>query len=61
MWYTLESKYIKVINREDILEFLGDFDEKKHPHLKNPALKAARIGQNFGSSWSFEVQDVTFN
>lgn len=31
---------------------MGDFDDKK---LSNPALKAARIGQNFGSSWSFDA------
>lgn len=36
---------------------MGDFDDKK---LYNPALKAARIGQNFGSSWSFDASQIKF-
>lgn len=38
---------------------MGDFDEKKpnNRHLVNAALKAARIGQNFGSSWSFDASE----
>lgn len=60
LWYTLESKYIKSISREKILSFLGDFDEKNNQKLRNPALKAARIGQNFGSSWSFDASDIEF-
>ncbi len=40
--------------------FLGDFDEKNNNNLVNPALKAARIGQNFGSSWSFDASAINF-
>lgn len=58
LWYTLESKYIKTVSRQHILNFLGDFDEEKYLHLKNPALKAARIGQNFGASWSFDASNI---
>jgi hypothetical protein len=56
----LDSIELKTVSREEILLFLGDFDEKKHKHLINPALKAARIGQNFGSSWSFDATGINF-
>ncbi len=46
-----------VIQRDTLISFLGDFNSEK---LKNPALKAARIGQNFGASWSFNSDFMKF-
>ncbi len=45
MWYTMNSNFIPTINREQLLHFLGDFQKFKN----NPALRAARVGQNLPS------------
>lgn len=44
---------IKRLKREYILSFLGDFDS-----IENPAKKAARIGQSFSSSWTYDASKI---
>lgn len=55
LWYTLNSEKqpmnkIKIVPRKDLIDFLGSFD-----HIKNPALKAARIGQNLSTGKSVNL------
>jgi hypothetical protein len=52
LWYMSEYRNEKkCLQREQVLSFLGSFD-----HIEIPAKKAARIGQSFSASWTYECQ-----
>ena len=54
LWYTCESiEGMKVVPRQELVAFLGKFD-----HIKNAALKAARIGQNLSTGKSVDLKDI---
>ena len=55
LWYTLEEHSSKFIPRIELLRFLGDFSKL----TSNPALRAARIGQNLTTSYSLKLSEVT--
>ena len=44
---------MSVVSREKLLQFLGDFEQ-----IKNPALKAARIGQNLAAGRTINLKNV---
>ena len=48
LWLLREKIAPSDITINQILNLLGQFD-----HIKNPALKAARIGQSFAGSYSY--------
>ena len=52
MWFTLSSGNIDFIPREKLLYFLGSFDD-----IKNPALRAARTGQNLSTGFTIILND----
>jgi RNA-dependent RNA polymerase len=56
MWFTLDHykhPYLGARNRDEIIKFLGEFEA-----IKNPALKAARIGQALSTGRSVDLGDV---
>lgn len=53
MWFTLKDADCDFLNRQQLINFLGDFSQ-----IKNPALKAARMGQNLSTGYSINVRDV---
>ncbi len=56
LWYMNEAYKTssgRRITREIVLSFLGNFDE-----IENPAKRAARIGQSFSASWTFEASKI---
>ena len=57
LWYIHQYKKKtregdEILDREQVLSFLGNFDK-----IKNPAKKAARIGQAFSASWTYLCKD----
>lgn len=56
LWYFHEiedRKTVKRLKRDYILNFLGNFDA-----IENPAKKAARIGQSFSASWTYDASKI---
>ena len=56
LWYiheTNETASKKRLNREIVLSFLGNFSE-----IENPAKRAARIGQSFSASWTYDGSKI---
>ena len=53
LWYIHEyNRANERLSREQILSFLGSFD-----NINNAAKKAARIGQAFSASWTYLCKD----
>lgn len=60
LWYfhrvggrNYEKKPLDKLERREILQFLGEFN-----NIDNPAKKAARIGQSFSSSWTYVASNI---
>lgn len=62
LWYIHEIKgrnktdtneMLPELRRWRVLQFLGDFQ-----NISNHAKKAARIGQSFSSSWTYNGSDI---
>ena len=51
LWYIHEVHVDRALIRQQVLSFLGNFD-----NIDNPAKRAARIGQAFSSSWTFQCK-----
>ena len=57
LWYFHQidgRDHIRKIKRDYIISFLGNFSK-----IDNPAKRAARIGQSFSASWTYNSKDIT--
>ena len=58
LWYihqTNDTSSGRRITREQVLNFLGSFDT-----IENPAKRAARIGQSFSASWTYDASRIKY-
>lgn len=57
LWYLNEIEEdrgnVKRLQRSYILSFLGNFDS-----IEKPARRAARIGQSFSASWTYDASKI---